>query len=166
MSYAKNLTVDIKDSDTNIMPKGPQLAHKGPPLVTTIIGTGIEEIKHYILGVGLKVHVESVVWLVTRRLIVDLVEASLQGSKVQRFHLVPKMQHPQQVPQDWLMVQEEVPVQGSRVHGITVNRLATEKLNVLTSSGTSEILPMLQLIVVFQTLIQRECPRLPIILVS
>jgi hypothetical protein len=47
MCYARNLTVDMKDSDTNIMPKGPQLAHKGPPLVTTIIGTGMEEIKQY-----------------------------------------------------------------------------------------------------------------------
>jgi hypothetical protein len=118
-------------------------------MAITILETGMEVIKPYMLGVGLKVHVESVVWLVIRRLIVAQVETSLQGSKVQRPHLVLKLQHPPQVTHGSLKVQEEVIVLDSRVHAIIVSGLVTKKHNVSISLEISETLPMQQLLVVW-----------------
>jgi hypothetical protein len=93
-------------------------------------------------------------WLDIRRQIVDQTETSLKGNKVPRRHLERKVQHPPQVPQSRLKVQEEVPVLDSRVHVTTVSGLVTEKHNVSTSLEISETLQMQQLPAAFQTQIQ------------
>jgi hypothetical protein len=78
--------------------------------------------------------------LVIKLLIVDQVEKDLQERKIQRRHPVLTRQHPPQVPQRRLKVQEEVTILVSRAHAIIVSRLVTNKTNVSTISDTSVML--------------------------